>query len=167
MQQKNRYSVVLSALITTLVMVSTAGGLLAYNGLLPLPDVRAQSATLQAVPEEAPIVVTVQPVLVPAQEQAMQVEPIQAAPEQVASVQTAPVQAATVADSAALATYQAQLDEAYAALQEAYTQIDVLQTAQAQPAAVAYHDDDDGYEEAEEDDDDDDHESGEQEHDDD
>lgn len=124
MQQKQRSSVVISALLTTLVMALTAGGLLTYNGLLPQSDVSAQGATIQTVPEEAPVVVTAQPA--PAQEIEL-------------AGQTARVQA----ESAELAAYQAQLNEAYTALQEAYTQIDILQTAQAQPAAAAYHEDDD------------------------
>lgn len=167
MQQKQRSSIVISALLTTLVMVLTAGGLLAYNGLLPLPNVSAQSATVQTVPEEAPIVVTVQPVLVPAQQQAVQTTPVQAVADQAASVWSAPAQAAQAApaaNDAALAAYEAQLKEAYAALQEAYTQIDVLQTAQAQPAAIAVHREDDDHESSHQGEK---HEGGEREHDDD
>ena len=157
MQNKNRSAIVISALLTTLIMTLTAGGLLAYNGLLPLPGVNAQGNASQMLQKEAPIVVTVQPVLVPEMEQAAQEAPVEAA-----SVEIAPVAAATVnseamaiqvadavmaqsaADAEVIAAYQSQLEEAYRALQEAYVQIDALQTAQAQSAsAPAYSDDDD------------------------
>ncbi len=50
-----------------------------------------------------------------------------------------------LADDAVVAAYQAQLSQAYSALQEAYTQIETLQAAQAPaPESAAYRSDDDG-----------------------
>ena len=152
MQNKNRSAIVISALLTTLIMTLTAGGLLAYNGLLPLPGVNAQSDASQMLQKEAPIVVTVQPVLVPEMEQAAPAVPFEAASvavttdnaDAMATQSTGVVMAQSAADAEVIAAYQSQLEEAYRALQEAYVQIDALQTAQAQPAsAPAYSDDDD------------------------
>lgn len=144
MQKQQRSSIVISALITTLVMVLTAGGLLAYNGLLALPGVAAQGSTSQIqaseAPVEAPIAVTVQPLLQPAQEQTAGNE---ASLPQVA--------AAPEADADALAAYQSRLDEAYLALEEAYAQIERLQSAQTQAGSMAYAEEyeEDEYEEDE------------------
>lgn len=54
-------------------------------------------------------------------------------------------QAQPTADDASVAVYQAQIEEAYRALEEAYVQIETLQAAQAQPQGqgrVYDHDDD-------------------------
>lgn len=147
MQNKNRPAIVISALLTTLVMTLIAGGLFAYNGLLPLPGVNAQGEANPMLQPEAPIVVTVQPVLVPAQEQAAQEAPAAAATvnnEAITMQSPDAVAGQSAINAEVVAAYQAQLDEAYKALQEAYTQIDALQTAQAQSAsAPTYAGDDD------------------------
>ena len=147
MQQHHRSSVVISALLTTLVMVLVAGGLLAYNGMLPLSGVSAQGKASQTTSQEAPIVVTVQPVLAPAMQQAA---PAAAPSFAAASTGSASAGASMTAQSSGndevVAAYQAQLEEAYKALQDAYTQIDVLQNAQPQMAVATFHDDDNEHE---------------------
>lgn len=149
MQQHHRSSVVISALLTTLVMTLVAGGLLAYNGMLPLPGVSAQENLSQTSQQEAPIVVTVQPVLAPVMEQAAAPASLpNFAPAAAARTDTgAAVASQNAGDPAVIAAYQAQLEEAYKALQEAYNQIDVLQNAQPQMAVATFHDDDDEHEE--------------------
>lgn len=149
MQQKNRSAIVISALLTTMVMTLIAGGLLIYSGMLPLTGANAQGSADQQSQTEAPIVVTVQPVLVPALEQAQapvlemaQAAPVPAqslgmGPEEVAAQIEAAIAAQSAADAETITAYQTQLEQTYQALQEAYTQIATLQTAQQTQIASA------------------------------
>lgn len=152
MQQKKHQPIVISAVLTTLILSLIGGGLLFSNGVLPLNRANAADAVNQITPA-APIVVTVQPVIVPDAEWVSMSPSAQEsnANDLSATVPTTDTVAATSetdarADSEIVAVYQAQLDEAYKALEEAYVQIDLLQSAQSQTATTAYHDDDDEHE---------------------
>lgn len=144
MQNNQRSAIVISALLTTLVITVIAGGMLVYNGLLPITGVSAQGGVSQTQQKEAPIVVTVQPVLAPDTQQAApavlpesaSVAATTVSADDVAAQIADAVAAQSNADAEAIAAYQAQLEEAYRALQEAYAQIDVLQNAQAQVASA-------------------------------
>lgn len=110
--------------------------------------------------QEPAFVVTVEPIFLPGQQQAA------LSGAQWGGQAAAPAPAAVAASSPSTdlvaAAYQAQLEQAYAALQDAYTQIDTLQSAPA--TTVSYsggyedhdddHDDHDEHEEHEEHDDD-------------
>ena len=171
MQHNNQRSIVISALLTTLILSIIGGGLLFSNGVFSLDRASASENVSQNEQIEAPIVVTVQPVLVPAMQQAAapaslpDFAPAAAVRADTGVAMTSP----STGDPAVIAAYQTQLEEAYQALQEAYTQIDVLQSAQAQLAqATSYDDDDDSHEhEDREDEDDDEDDDDGREHDDD
>ncbi|HRJ41012.1 MAG: hypothetical protein KJZ86_03895 [Caldilineaceae bacterium] len=177
MQSQTRSAIVISALLTTLIMALIGGGLLIYSGMLPLNGVSAAGEVSRQVQEEAPIVVTVQPVLAPAMQQAETVSvetalalPAQTQPglmgsEEVAALIDEALAAQSAADVQTIAVYQTQLEESYQALEDAYRQIETLQTAQEQVSSGRSYDDDDH--DDDDDDDHDDHKSGEREHDDD
>lgn len=140
-QKTNSRAVVVSALLTALVLLGIGGAVWAGPGfaLVGKGD-QTQAETVLNVAPEPPILVTVEPFMVPAPQQvetksfAASQPPAQAAPPRAQA--SAPAASNNNGNDVA-AAYQAQLEEAYAALQEAYTQIDVLQTAQAAPAAPA------------------------------
>ena len=103
--------------------------------------------------KQPPIVVTVEPVYMTGQQQVAASSGGQqwSAPAQA----QAPAQASGPSTDQVAAAYQAQLEQAYAALQDAYTQIDTLQTApSAAPATnISYsgedhdeHDEDESHE---------------------
>lgn len=91
--------------------------------------------------KQPPIVVTVEPVYMGGQQQAASSGGQQWNGGGQAS---APAQAAAPATDQVAAAYQAQLEQAYAALQDAYTQIDTLQAAPsvASTTNVSYQGDD-------------------------
>lgn len=116
---------------------------------------------------QPPIVVTVEPVYMPGQQQAASDGQQRIAPA------SAPIQSAPTTDQV-VAAYQAQLEQAYAALQDAYTQIDTLQAAPSVSGNtnISYQGDYDDDHDDDHDDDDDhdgdhDHDEHEREHDDD
>ncbi|MBX3052038.1 MAG: hypothetical protein KF753_11220 [Caldilineaceae bacterium] len=120
MHKRNRSTVVISALLTTIITSLIGGAFLLSGGTFFNNSVDAAGRLTGQAPEQAPIVVTVQPV---------------AAPELTAEmISTAPV--AQGADPAVIAAYQTRLDESYQALEEAYRQIETLQANSA--AAEGY-----------------------------
>lgn len=142
MQAQKRSSIVTSALLTTVATSLVGGALLIYSGILPLSGANAAGTINGQVMEEAPIVVTLQPVLLPAtQEAAPAGEMAQALtlPSQIADASSGP-DIASARDTAVIAEYQTQLAESYQALEEAYRQIDTLQTAQEQSLTVGHYD---------------------------
>lgn len=151
-QQLNRRGIVISALLTAAVLTLLVGGLVLANGWPGNGSQATQDAADLAAQEQPPIVVTVQPVLGPEGQQAMSLAPVAGTSDAVA-----PVQAQTATDADIIALYQARLDEAYQALEEAYAQIDALQAAQNQAVSRPSRGDDDEHEAWE-------HEGGEREH---
>lgn len=129
-KQVNRKAIVISAALTALLLTGAGSAALASNWLNS-GSPEAQIAPQPAV-EQPPIFVTVEPVFDNNAGQAMA-----AAPQMVEAV--APV----ASSDQVAAAYEAQLDQAYQALQEAYAQIDALQSAQAQMAAQPRYEDDD------------------------
>ncbi len=125
--QPNRKAILISAFFTALILTVAAGGF-ALSGGWNVGDASAESDS-----SESPVLQSLPaPQAEPQQAQTEGVQPI-------AEVLPAP----TDADVAA---YQAQLEAAYAALNEAYTQIETLQSAQTQDTATSRswdHDDDD------------------------
>lgn len=132
-KQVDRRAIIISAVLTALLLTGAGSAVLASNWLAG-SDPATQAAPHSAV-ENAPIVVTVEPLFSDTASQAMTAAPQVAGIDQTAS-------------DPVVAAYEAQLNQAYQALQEAYTQIETLQSAQVQPAPQA------GYDEEHEHDDD-------------
>lgn len=124
-KQVDRRAIIISAVLTVLLLAGAGSVALASNWRTG-SDTTAQAASQSAV-ENAPFVVTVEPLFSDTTSQTRS-----AAPEVVGVGQFANDQIA--------AAYEAQLEQAYQALQEAYAQIDTLQSAQAQMAAQADYD---------------------------
>ena len=107
----------------------------------------APQAVSASTGKQPPIVVTVEPIYMPGQQQAAA-----SGGQQWSAPAQAQAQAAAPATDQVAAAYQAQLEQAYAALQDAYTQIDTLQTAPSAATAtnISYsgddHDDHDEHE---------------------
>ena len=119
--QVHHKAIIISALLTAFLLATAAGGLFLVNRYTATP-------VDAAAPAQSPVVVTAQPV-------------------DIAQMANAGMQSATVdsaGSDALVAAYQAQLQDAYNALQEAYGQIDQLQAAQSQPrfSEEREHDDD-------------------------
>lgn len=108
-KQADRRAIVTSAVLTLLILLGI-GGVVLLSG-----------NPLAAAANDKPASV------VPSADSRQTVTPLTAAP------------AAASMDDPVVAAYQAQLQEAYQALTEAYTQIDALQAAQA-PASAQSHD---------------------------
>lgn len=126
-QQHKRRAVIISGTLTALVM-TLVGGLVFANGWLKGPTGGTEVDNAGRFAGEAPIVVTVQP-LAPALDTA-------AIDSEAANVD--------VPTDGIIAAYQSQLQEANQALQEAYDQIDLLQSAQNQQTITRrYQSDDD------------------------
>lgn len=111
-KQADRKAIVVSAALTLLILLGI-GGVVLLSG-----------NPLAAAAGDKPASV------VPSPDGRQTVTPLTAAP------------AAASMDDPVVAAYQAQLQEAYQALNEAYTQIDALQAAQA-PASAQSHDEQD------------------------
>ena len=118
-KQVDRRAIIISAVLTVLLLTGAGSAALASNWLAG-SDPAAQTAPQSAV-ESAPFVVTVEPLFSDTTSRAMAAAPEVAGVGQAANDQVA-------------AAYEAQLNQAYQALQEAYAQIDTLQSAQAQTA---------------------------------
>ena len=116
----HRKAIVISALLTAFLLVTALGGLFLIN--------RFTAAPADAAGVSQPAVV-------------MTVQPAEAAPLLV----NPPMQQAAAdpaSNDVVIAAYQAQLTDAYTALQDAYQQIDLLQAGQSQ-AAGDFEDDHD------------------------
>ena len=122
--QINRKAILLSAFFTALLLTLAAGGFFLARGW-------TMNATAAEDPADAvPSLQTLPPPVI----------------EQIVTQPSS--------EDAAVTVYQAQLEAAYAALDEAYTQIETLQSAQTQVVAGGgYEDDDDDEEDGHEDDD--------------
>jgi hypothetical protein len=139
--QPNRTAIVISALLTALILTVAGVGVSAYNGWLPINGNQSK-ITADTPLQEAPIVVTVQPVLQPELQQAAP-----AVPAEASTGQNFDAQAQGQANSEVINAYQTQLEQAYQALQEAYNQIDALQSAQNQNVSSSFngeYEDDEG-----------------------
>lgn len=121
-KQVDRRAIIISAVLTALLLTGAGSAVLASNWLTG-SNPAAQAAPQGAV-EIAPFVVTVEPLVSDTTSRAMAAAPEVTGVDQAANDQVA-------------AAYEAQLDQAYQALQEAYAQIDALQSAQAQMAPQA------------------------------
>lgn len=125
--QVDRRAIIISAMLTVLLLTGAGSAVLASSWLAG-SDPAAQVAPQSAV-DSAPIVVTVEPLFSDTASRAMA-----AAPQVAAVDQAAPSEQVVLA-------YEAQLDQAYQALQEAYAQIETLQSNQTQMANQAGYDD--------------------------
>lgn len=136
----NRRAIVISAGLTLLLLTGVAVFALDWQETTAQDSATAPGALVAGAEATLPpIVVTVEPYVVGAGS----VADAQPTP---GVAQLAPDQQA-LTDDALVAAYQAQLSEAYRALQEAYAQIETLQAAQAQmPETAAYRHDDDEHE---------------------
>lgn len=114
--QINRKAILLSAFFTALLLTLTTGGYVLSRGWTTDSAAAADNA------------VNAEPVF-------------QSLPAPLLEEQAAQP---TAEDPAVAAAYQAQLEAAYAALDEAYTQIETLQTAQTQTTSFGSYDDHDG-----------------------
>ena len=105
-KQANRKAILISAVLTVMLLTFVGGTAFAAKQIFA------------------------QPQQVPAADIAQQTIP--AAPAQETGLQTANAAPADTSNDQIIAAYQAQLEQAYQALNEAYAQIDTLQAAQAQ-----------------------------------
>ena len=121
-KQVDRRAIIISAVLTALLLTGAGSVVLASHGLAG-NDPAAQTAPQSAV-NGAPFVVTVEPLFSGTAGQAVADASGVVGVDQAANDQVA-------------AAYQAQLNQAYQALQEAYAQIDALQSAQTQAAPQA------------------------------
>ncbi|HSN77694.1 MAG TPA: hypothetical protein VL334_21680 [Anaerolineae bacterium] len=126
-KQVDRRAIIISAVLTVLLLTGAGSAALASNWLAG-SDPAAQGAPQGAV-ESGPIVVTVEPLFSDTTSRAM------AAAPQVAAVDQA------TANEQVVTAYETQLNQAYQALQEAYAQIETLQSNQTQIANQAGYDD--------------------------
>jgi hypothetical protein len=137
-KQVDRRAIIISAVLTALLLTGAGSAALASNWLAG-SDPAAQVAP-QGDVESAPIVVTVEPLFGDTTSRAL------AAAPQVAAVDQA------AANEQVVTAYETQLNQAYQALQEAYAQIETLQSNQTQTANQA------GYADEHDDEHDDEHE---------
>lgn len=124
-KQVDRRAIVVSAVLTLLLLTGAGSVALASNWLTGSDS--ATKTAPQNAAQSAPFVITLEPLVSDATSPAMA-----AAPELAVVDQTA--------GDPVVAAYEAQLNQAYQALQEAYTQIETLQSTQAQMAPRADHD---------------------------
>lgn len=129
-KQIDRRAIIISAVLTTLLLTGAGSVALASNWLAG-NDSAAQVAP-QSAAESIPFVVTVEPLFSDTASQSV------AAAPQVAAIDQA------AADEQVVAAYETQLNQAYQALQEAYVQIETLQSNQTQMANQAGYDDEHG-----------------------
>lgn len=118
-KQVDRKAIIISAVLTALLLTGAGSAVLASSWLTG-SDPAAQ-ATPQSAIGNTPFVVTVEPLFSDTTSQTMAAAPGVAGVDQAARDQV-------------VSAYEAQLNQAYQALQEAYAQIDALQAAQAQSA---------------------------------
>ena len=116
--RSNRKAIVLSAVLTALILTIAGTAALASGWLPGRGQVQAPAGETG---DQPPVGVTVQPLAGPIAQPAVDIDSM----------------AAAQPDPEVIAAYQAQLDQAYQALREAYTQIDALQAAQSQPVQVS------------------------------
>ncbi len=126
-KQVDRRAIIISAVLTLLLLTGAGSVALASNWLAG-NDPAAQD-TPQGGAESAPIIVTVEPLFSDTASRDL------AAAPQVAAVDQA------AANEQVVAAYETQLNQAYQALQEAYVQIETLQSNQTQRAHQAGYDD--------------------------
>ncbi len=126
-KQVDRRAIIISAVLTALLLAGAGSVALASNWLAG-SDSAAQVAP-PAAGESAPIIVTVEPLFSDTASQVL------AAAPQVAGVDRA------AENEQVVAAYETQLNQAYQALQEAYTQIETLQSNQTQMATQAGYED--------------------------
>ncbi len=119
----HRKAIVISALLTAFLLVTALGGLFLINRFT------AEPADAAGVSQPA-VVMTVQPA---------EAAPLLANP----AMQQAAADPAS--NDVVIAAYQAQLTDAYTALQDAYQQIDLLQAGQSQSADDFEDDHDQGH----------------------
>jgi hypothetical protein len=125
-KQIDRRAIIISAVLTALLLTGAGSVALASNWLAG-SDPAAQVAPQSAV-ESTPFVVTVEPLFSDIASQAMAAAPEVAGVDQAGNDQV-------------VAAYETQLNQAYQALQEAYAQIETLQSNQTQMATQAGYDD--------------------------
>ena len=119
-KQANRKAIVISAALTVLLLTFVGGGVLMVSRIFAQP-IDSQSST-------------------PAAGQAnVSRDVVIAAPASAAAGSTSAADAETIAaDAQIIAADQAQLEQAYNDLNDAYVQIQALQAAQAQPSAPSF-----------------------------
>ena len=115
-KQANRKAILISAVLTVMLLTFVGGTAFAAKQIF-------------AQPQQAPAADIAQ-------------QTIPAAPAQETGLQTANAAPADTSNDQIIAAYQAQLEQAYQALDEAYAQIDTLQAAQAQAPAPSFFGDD-------------------------
>lgn len=130
-KQVDRRAIIISAVLTALLLTGAGSVALASNWLAG-NDTAAQD-TPQGGGESAPIIVTVEPLFSETASQSLAGAPEVTGVDQAGSNQV-------------VAAYEAQLNQAYQALQEAYAQIETLQLNQTQIANQAGYDDEHGEE---------------------
>ena len=119
-KQANRKAIVISAALTMLLLTFVGGGVLMVSRIFAQP-IDSQSSTPAVEPSSVSQDVAV------------------AAPVSAAPTSTSAADAATIAaDAQIIAAYQAQLEQAYNDLNDAYAQIQALQAAQAQSPAPSF-----------------------------
>lgn len=111
-KQANRKAILISAVLTVMLLTFVGGTAFAAKQIF-------------AQPQQAPAADIAQ-------------QTIPAAPAQETGLQTANAAPADTSNDQIIAAYQAQLEQAYQALDEAYAQIDTLQAAQAQAPTQSF-----------------------------
>ena len=111
-KQANRKAILISAVLTVMLLTFVGGTAFAAKQIF-------------AQPQQAPAADIAQ-------------QTIPAAPAQETGLQTANAAPADTSNDPIIAAYQAQLEQAYQALDEAYAQIDTLQAAQAQAPTQSF-----------------------------
>ena len=119
-KQANRKAIAISAVLTMLLLTLVGGGVLMVSRIFAQP-INSQSSTPAAGPSSISRDVAV------------------VAPANASAASTSAADAATIAaDAQIIAAYQAQLEQAYNDLNDAYAQIQALQAAQAQPSGPSF-----------------------------
>ena len=119
-KQANRKAIVISAALTMLLLTFVGGGVLMVSRIFAQP-IDAQSSTPVVEPSSVSRDVAI------------------AAPVNSATTSTSAADAATIAaDDQIIAAYQAQLEQAYTDLNDAYAQIQALQATQSQSPAPSF-----------------------------
>ena len=119
-KQANRKAIVISAALTVLLLTFVGGGVLMVSRIFAQP-IDSQSSTPAAGQSNISRDVVV------------------AAPASASAASTSAADTATIAaDAQIIAAYQAQLEQAYNDLNDAYVQIQALQAAQAQPSGPSF-----------------------------
>lgn len=125
-KQVDRRAIIVSAVLTLLLLTGAGSVALASNWLTGSDS--ATKITPQNAAQSTPFVITLEPLVSDAASPAMAAAPGLAVVDQTAG-------------DPVVAAYEAQLNQAYQALQEAYTQIETLQSTQAQVGPQAEYDD--------------------------